>query len=599
MLAPLQVNKEDEQARQSSNRKRYFSDLLGLAREARPAKQRKEGNVRSSKDEASDRPLIPSKDDEDLIEPPGTGIQGDLSNSLEIEISGSGTRDDPLRFPTWEGNVISNDYHGECIELSDDEDEDVVNTNSSASFLNVSKPSGSHLIHTEGAEGSGHGGTSSARTHPFPGSEGLASSIDTRSVDHTPLSRRMSSSLLYGFSFLMSPIPKLMNPRSPPSPSPAHTHAFTKPTSTAPISLSETTVRRPSWLVHNPDSLVKIEQHDLEDSDDEFFDEQLSVNATSLKGRARDACCGSVSTATRTNVPREQQAQEEDLFFVADMPNQSEDAECDCVIVLERVKPANLSRQPWTIDFKKEREEVNDVPDTILSQQTSASEVQQQPDPSDDLFYTARSASTICSASETTVTDVISPFVPRAPVEFSESIDWDVPLPVSTRKRLFFDTYHHLSRARLENVLRIYYSGTQGGLSPNRCRLYTGRRLPKPPSQTLRISIEFQHNSRVERLSLNILVVKMLLDGSLSKEHIDGIVNNSWHASHLCGNWTCLNTKHVVPEPGSVNNNRNVCFRDVHGPCNHTPKCMKHLKLDKHLLRPGTGMTALKNFLAA
>lgn len=168
---------------------------------------------------------------------------------------------------------------------------------------------------------------------------------------------------------------------------------------------------------------------------------------------------------------------------------------------------------------------------------------------------------------------------------WADELECDERLPVATRKRLFFDTYHHKKRAVMQRAADTYDAGIESRKLTNGCWLYKGPRLPKKPqSGVLHTKITFHHKGRSERISLHILFVKMLLEGALTKEHIDGIVNESWHASHLCGNWTCLNTKHIVPESGHINSNRNVCFRDVNGPCRHSPKCLKHLKLRADLL---------------
>ncbi|EPE32101.1 His-Me finger endonuclease [Glarea lozoyensis ATCC 20868] len=63
----------------------------------------------------------------------------------------------------------------------------------------------------------------------------------------------------------------------------------------------------------------------------------------------------------------------------------------------------------------------------------------------------------------------------------------------------------------------------------------------------------------------------------MSKRQMDGWVNKKWHASHLCGNWSCVNAKHIYVEEGRVNAGRNACFmhRDE---CRHDPRCLKELK---------------------
>jgi hypothetical protein len=64
----------------------------------------------------------------------------------------------------------------------------------------------------------------------------------------------------------------------------------------------------------------------------------------------------------------------------------------------------------------------------------------------------------------------------------------------------------------------------------------------------------------------------------MTKQQKDGFINNQWHLSHLCGNWTCLNPGHTTVEPGSINIKRNNCFSHRSG-CPHDPKCIKEKKV--------------------
>lgn len=177
------------------------------------------------------------------------------------------------------------------------------------------------------------------------------------------------------------------------------------------------------------------------------------------------------------------------------------------------------------------------------------------------------------------------PVAPDSPV-FEDEFDWSNRLPVQERKRIFLQTYWRHKLPYLKRCVQAYYSYLPANRDADSCWLYTGPRLPKPPHHNLGVNISFMHNNKSEQVALHIVFISKLLQGLLSEEELVGIANESWHASHLCGNWTCLNERHVHPEPGKVNINRNPCFRNVSGPCAHIPVCLKHLKLAGDILRP-------------
>lgn len=57
-----------------------------------------------------------------------------------------------------------------------------------------------------------------------------------------------------------------------------------------------------------------------------------------------------------------------------------------------------------------------------------------------------------------------------------------------------------------------------------------------------------------------------------------GWAYRGWDLSHLCGNWTCCNWRHVVLEPHVINMDRNKCFFNMNVQCRHIPACMVDLK---------------------
>lgn len=65
---------------------------------------------------------------------------------------------------------------------------------------------------------------------------------------------------------------------------------------------------------------------------------------------------------------------------------------------------------------------------------------------------------------------------------------------------------------------------------------------------------------------------------TLTLQRQDGWINQTWQNSHLCGNWTCLNPKHLTVESAGVNGSRNNCFSHRRG-CFHQPVCLKDYKV--------------------
>jgi hypothetical protein len=86
-----------------------------------------------------------------------------------------------------------------------------------------------------------------------------------------------------------------------------------------------------------------------------------------------------------------------------------------------------------------------------------------------------------------------------------------------------------------------------------------------------------------QRLAVNVGVLMMLRVANLTDQQEDGYVNKSWHLSHLCGNWTCLNPLHHTIEPGSINLDRNRCM-NRQAQCKHEPVCLTYLKQSKETL---------------
>lgn len=93
-------------------------------------------------------------------------------------------------------------------------------------------------------------------------------------------------------------------------------------------------------------------------------------------------------------------------------------------------------------------------------------------------------------------------------------------------------------------------------------------------------------------IGVNYGVVALLVKSRLTWTQKVGFIYNSWHLSHLCGNWTCCNWRHFTVEPGPINISRNACLLSSglrtpksDGKCKHQPPCMRKKKI-KDLLKP-------------
>lgn len=87
-------------------------------------------------------------------------------------------------------------------------------------------------------------------------------------------------------------------------------------------------------------------------------------------------------------------------------------------------------------------------------------------------------------------------------------------------------------------------------------------------------------------VSLPFGVVALLLNGKLSSEQKENIVKR-WEVSHLCGNWTCVNYRHLTIEDHTTNVKRNRCFNRAWEECkDHYPPCMVEKKKPLSELTP-------------
>ena len=247
---------------------------------------------------------------------------------------------------------------------------------------------------------------------------------------------------------------------------------------------------------------------------------------------------------------------------------------------LDQVGEESQSTQP-TLNLSQDSEGT-DFPDTPASSQSSLGfdvadicESQASEDPFS--LYADISGIPPLTSAPPSPTDIAADRVRKAK---------DRKEKTKASKRLFLYEYVSTQFHELKRRLDLYLDALSKDRDDNSCWLYSGPRLPKPPNRTIRIVVTFRHQAKQYKVDLNIGFISLLLEGVMTEEQKEGIIEHEWHASHLCGNWTCLNWRHIQPEGGLININRNSCFAQVDKPCEHSPPCLKHLKVDRDVLRP-------------
>jgi hypothetical protein len=156
------------------------------------------------------------------------------------------------------------------------------------------------------------------------------------------------------------------------------------------------------------------------------------------------------------------------------------------------------------------------------------------------------------------------------------------------KKKAFYDTFGPSEVSFLKRKIAKWLQDNPQTKGEDECWLYTG---PITKGQrTLSVPFYFseeQYPGTKYNLSVNVAFVAMLVYGYMTEDFKKGIIEHSWHASHMCGNWTCTNPRHIIAEPGSINSTRNPCFHGTKPVCPHIPACKTHLRKEP---QPGTSL---------
>lgn len=164
---------------------------------------------------------------------------------------------------------------------------------------------------------------------------------------------------------------------------------------------------------------------------------------------------------------------------------------------------------------------------------------------------------------------------PRQPLNKLSCVD---------RKRIIADPRRPQSLTR---AMKAWIAQTHAILDPFRtpgeCWFHPSPPPPRTSPSGLRpngnIKRSFAWTDDIGRhsLVLNFGICSKLIYLKMNKQQRDGWIQQQWHLSHLCGNWSCVNPRHTTVEAGALNSGRNACFAHRDG-CIHVPRCMKELK---------------------
>ena len=153
-------------------------------------------------------------------------------------------------------------------------------------------------------------------------------------------------------------------------------------------------------------------------------------------------------------------------------------------------------------------------------------------------------------------------------------------MTISNRKKHFIYTPDDSMKDMMKRYVYDVYGLFDDSRSEDHCWLHPS---PPParrngrPTGTIQYTFIWKDSSGRHNLHVNFGVVALIIEHHLTEEQMEGYVKEAWHLSHLCGNWTCCNWRHMTLESGRINISRNKCFPDVTH-CSHDPPCMKDRK---------------------
>ena len=193
---------------------------------------------------------------------------------------------------------------------------------------------------------------------------------------------------------------------------------------------------------------------------------------------------------------------------------------------------------------------------------------------------------------------------------WSQSSHNSIQLPRVSRKNVNIIErkafFMHTPTKTMKGTMRHYYQQVKklfDSQDKDACRLH-----PNPPvlanghgARSIRRNFSWKDGSSGARqqLGVNFGILALILKARLTHAQKQGWIHEKWELSHLCGNWTCCNWRHMTVESGHDNLARNgSCFskrkrllrlapKVICGKCvQHSPPCLPRKKLPLQSLLP-------------
>jgi hypothetical protein len=285
---------------------------------------------------------------------------------------------------------------------------------------------------------------------------------------------------------------------------------------------------------------------------------------------------------------------------------EGEDNDPDCYIAIDGADEdddealARISRQipywrDWEEDEHIKKEPANDVPSLTLSQESTNAEYV---DTLDHSQSTVSSSALLIepSPSQLEQLEEILPTLkspkqvpaPRKTLTEKQRLYQERREMTKFKKRLFYTTLASSTRVKLEQLTQRFIGDLAMSKDEDECWIYEGHDSCQTRNN-ISVKVKFWHEGQQYALCINLGFIQMLLKHLLTPEAKEGIIEDWWHASHLCGNWRCVNVKHIYPEPGPINCSRNSCFHGSLDLCPHDPPCRKHLTIRRERITKDIG----------
>lgn len=125
-------------------------------------------------------------------------------------------------------------------------------------------------------------------------------------------------------------------------------------------------------------------------------------------------------------------------------------------------------------------------------------------------------------------------------------------LPIRERKAFFIRTPTSALGSAMSKFVGEVYAALPSSRTEGECWFH-----PSPPRGRAKGFLSrifcWTDESGKHKLDINFGIVALIVDSYLTEKQKEGWIMDSWHLSHLCGNWTCCNWRHFTVEPGRVN----------------------------------------------